>query len=510
MRFPSWLGFLGVGVMILFTLVCAVLTFGVTRQTVIDVSSRGVQISSPVELARVAFGGADNTAFNASTNCDFNCFMLAQPTATAQPTLALPTRTPPPGVTFTPEPTTAVTQPEATIDPMAEYIWEDPRQITILLMGIDQRTGFDTETTYRTDTMMVVNINPVRQTIGVLSIPRDLWVDIPGSRPGRINTANAVGDTNGFPGGGPALAAATVQENLGIPIDRYILVNFDVFLTVVDTVAPDGVEVEITEVIDDPDYPDAGYGIIPIHFDPGVQRLDAEKLLQYARTRATQGGDFDRARRQQQVILALQQEVLSAGGVANFISQAPTLYDELSDSYKTNLTLEELLKLGNLVQDIPRENIHFGVIDNLHVQLATTNTGDQVLIPDFNSIRFLIQQVFNPLDDLSLADLKARADAENATIVVYNDTEVSGLAGLTRDWLVGEGVNISNVGNIPEITNRQQTIIRDYTGKIWTARYLAELMDLPPERVQRGGDGLTAEDIMVVVGEDIQPLLSGE
>lgn len=508
MRFPGWLGFLGVGVMILFTGVCAVLTFGVTRQTVIDMGSRGVQVSSPLELARVALGGSDNQAFNASTNCDFNCFLQSQPTATPMPTLALPTRTPLPGVTFTPEPTSAT--PEPTIDPLADYIWDDPRQVTILLMGIDQRTGIDEEGPFRTDTMMVVNINPVRQTIGVLSIPRDLWVKFPGvSQPGRINTANSIGDTNGFPGGGPALAAATVQENLGIQIDRYVLINFDVFLTLVDTVAADGVEVEITETIDDPHYPDAGYGMIHVHFDPGVQTLDAERLLQYARTRATQGSDFDRARRQQQVMLALQHEILSAGGIANFISQAPTLYNELSDSFKTNLTLEEILQLGNLVQDIPRENIHFGVIDNLYVDLATTNTGDQVLIPRFNAIRFLIQQVFNPQDDLTLADLKSRAEPENAGIVVYNDTEISGLAGQMRDWLAGEGVNIANVGNIPEPTNRRETIIRDYTGKIWTARYLAALLGLPPERVQPGGDGLTTEDIMIVVGEDIQSLLTG-
>src|SRR5204862_5039824 len=120
-----------------------------------------------------------------------------------------------------------------------------------------------------------------------------------------INTANSTGDSQGYPGGGPALAMETVHQALGITIDKYILINFDVFITLVQTVAPDGVQVCINQVIDDDHYPDAGLGTIHVHFDPGCQVLDAEHLLQYARTRATAGSDFDRAGRQQDVLRAL-------------------------------------------------------------------------------------------------------------------------------------------------------------------------------------------------------------
>src|SRR5262249_44346558 len=149
------------------------------------------------------------------------------------------------------------------------------------------------------------------------------WVNIPGYKPGRINTANALGDGNGYPGGGPALAAETVRQTLGIPVNKYILINFDVFTTLVSTIAPDGTQICVQQVIDDDHYPDAGNGVIHVHFDPGCQVLDAERLLQYARTRATQGSDFDRASRQQEVLRALRDKVLSVGGITHFITEAP-------------------------------------------------------------------------------------------------------------------------------------------------------------------------------------------
>ena len=125
------------------------------------------------------------------------------------------------------------------------------------------------------------------------------------------------------------------------------------FTTAVNLLAPNGVEICVSEVIDDPDYPDAGYGIIQVHFDPGCQALDAERLLQYARTRATDGADFDRARRQQEVLAAMKQEIASIEGIGNLVAQAPALWDELSGSFRTSMTLEEIIGLGTLVQAHP-------------------------------------------------------------------------------------------------------------------------------------------------------------
>ena len=478
MRIPGWLFIVGVVILVLGTTLCSVLAFNATYQVATDLGRGGVQVAS------------------------FSDFLRAQPTPTLTPTPA-PTLTPLPGETAVP----ATPVPEATLDPLASYTWDDPRRVNILLLGIDQRG--DEPGPFRTDTMIVVSVDPVRKTAGMLSIPRDLWVTIPGFQPQRINQANALGDANAYPGGGPALAARTVTENIGISVEKYILVNFDVFTAVVDLIAPNGVEVCPNEPIDDPDYPDAGYGTIPVYFDAGCQRLNAERLLQYARTRATQGSDFDRAARQQEVIKSLLNEVLSAGGITNFLGQIPALWEELAGSFQTNLSQQEIISLAVLAQEIPAENIHSGVINNLYVNLATTTTGDQVLIPRHNALSSLLQQVFDPQDELSLSDLRARAEAEEASVVVYNDTDIAGLAGQTRDWLISRQVSVTAVGNTPAPSNTF-TIIRDYTGKIWTARYLAALMGLPPERVQPGADGATTEDVMVVVGPDVQTLLNGQ
>ena len=262
------------------------------------------------------------------------------------------------------------------------------------------------------------------------------------------------------------------------------------------------------ELIDDPDYPDAGYGTIPVRFEPGCQRMNGERLLQYARTRATEGSDFDRARRQQEVLKAMQQQVVSLGGVGNLIAQVPALWDELSGSFKTNLTMDQIIRLGALVSEIDSGDITTGVIDNLYVTFATTAEGDKVLIPNYSAIRGLISRVFNPQEAVSEGDLRARALAENAAIAVFNNTDVAGLAGQTRDWLIGRGLSVAQVGNTPG-PNNSPTVIRYYGGYEATARYLASLMNLPIDRVQPGADGLIAQGVAVIAGTDIQPLLSG-
>ncbi len=487
MRLPGWTFLVGIVVLVMATALCSVGAFVGARQFAVDLGEGGV-----VDIAGV--GG-------------FGEFLNRQPTPTASPTAA-PTNTLVPGVT--PSPTIPV--PTATVDPLAQYEWQDPRRINILLMGIDQRRG---ETgNFRTDTMMIASIDPVRNTAGLLSIPRDLWVDIPGYRPYRINQANFLGDQGGYPGGGPALAARTVTENIGIRIEKYIVVNFDAFETVVNLVAPRGVEVCPPNPIDDPDYPDAGYGIIPVYFPPGCQRLRAVQLLQYARTRATEGGDFDRANRQQEVLQSLRDEVLSAGGILNFLGVAPQLWSQISDSYRTNLTFEEIVSLAVLAQDIPRENIRTGVIGVQQTRPANTPEGDQVLVPVYAAMRGLLEEVFGtqpitPAGGLSTADLRALAGEENARIVVFNNTTLPGLAGQTSEFLASRQITITETGNMPTPDN-QPTMIRDYTGKPNTARYLAQVLGIPEDRIQTAFDGLTTADVMVVAGSDLQPLLRGE
>jgi LCP family protein required for cell wall assembly len=506
MRIPGWLFLVGLTVFVLGTALCAVVSFTAARQVPISLVDSGVkEIPSLPQFVQLAVArDLDSLRVQPSAGID----LASVPTLTAQPT-AEPTGDALAQASPTPSAETisaAAAPPTATLDPLADYAITDPRRVNILLLGIDQRRG--EAGPFRTDTIIVVSLDPVRKTAGMLSIPRDLYVSIPGFVQDRINNANAIGEANAYPGGGPALAARTIRESLGINVEKYVVVNFDLFTTMVDLVAPDGVEVCPTERIDDEYYPDGSYGFMRVTFEAGCQPLQAEQLLQYARTRHG-NSDFDRAARQQEVIKAVRDQVLTAGGVANFIGQAPRLWDELSDSYQTNMSLEELIGLALLVQDIPRESITSGVIGAQQTSFARTADGQDVLIPNYGAIRSLLQQVFNPqVSEMTLSDLRTRAEAENASIVVYNNTNVAGLAGQTRDWLTSRQVTVSNVGNMPT-PDGSATIIRDYTGKTWTARYLAALMNLPGERIQSGTDGLTSEDVMIVVGSDMQPLLTG-
>lgn len=491
MRIPAWMFVIGLAALIGMTALCSVLSYTVAREFVVNTEASGIDLPS------------------------FQDFAAAQPTSTATIPPPTATNTPPPGVTFTPVPATdpdegmngtAADDPLAAIEP-----WNDLNRITILLMGIDQRTAVDDPGPFRTDTMILVQIDPIQKRAGVLSIPRDLWVEIPGYRPARITTANYLGDLDRLPEGGPGLAMETVRANLGVQVDYFVRVNFEVFYAVVDTLAPNGVEVCPTERIVDEKYPDAGLGFMTVTFEPGCQRLQSERLLQYARTRATQGGDFDRNLRQQEVLKGVQKEVLSAGGILNFITQIPTLYTELAGSYTTNLPLDEILSLAKLASEIRQEDVTFRAINNLHVDFGVTEDGtQQILIPRQDSIRFVVQEAFNPVTNLSLAELRQRAEDEEASIVVYNNTDTAGLAGQTREWLTGRGVTVSAVGNIEPPANVSAITIRDYTGKPWTARYLAALLGLPDDAIVPGRDGLTSADVMVVVGSDIQRLLGGQ
>ena len=495
-NFPGWLFFVGIFALVGATALCAVGSYVTARQIAIDLGDSGIE-----------------------TGMTFNVFAQTFPTVTPTPTLIPPTPTP---LVEVPDDTPAIIEATATVtavesSPVEETAvpqLSDPRIKTILLLGIDERSAVDTERAYRSDTIILANIDPLGQHVGLLSIPRDLYLSIPGYNASnfRVNQANYFGDLDNYPGGGgPALAAETIRANFGIRVDNYVRINFDVFFAVMDAVAPDGIEICVQEEIYDPKYPDSGYGTIEVRFEPGCQRLNAERLLQYARTRATEGGDFDRIRRQQQVIRAAQEQLLTPSSVAFIITQIPILWTQLAESVKTDLTLDEIIQLAGFGSTITSDDVTFSTIDTRHIiGFSQNEAGDQVTIPNWAAIRALVDETFNPRGELTLADLRGEAEREDASIVVYNNTQIPGLAANTRDWLASRQVWVENsVGNIPEPTNTD-TMIRDYTGNIWTARYVAALLGIPEDRIVPGSDGLTSADIMVVAGADIQPLLAGE
>lgn len=285
-------------------------------------------------------------------------------------------------VAFTPEATPNPTFLAPTLDMGQEPLWQGKDRVTILVMGTDARpdeAGYRT----RTDTMILAMIDPATKRASMLSIPRDLYVEIPGKGLERVNSAYVYG-------GGP-LAVQTIEYNFGIPIDYYAVVDFKVFITLVDEIG--GIDLYVPKEINDPTYPDEYYGYDPFYMPAGMQHMDGETALKYARTRKGDN-DYERARRQQAVIMAIREKILTFKMLPVLIEKAPELSAALTDSIRTDMTFEEMIALARVAGDIPDENIRSGVIDANYVIGHRTSEGAQVEIPRRDSIAGLLRYVF--------------------------------------------------------------------------------------------------------------------
>jgi LCP family protein required for cell wall assembly len=260
--------------------------------------------------------------------------------------------------------------------------------VNILLMGIDRRPGEPFIS--RTDTMMLVSIDTEKPAASILSIPRDLYVVIPGIGRDRINTAFVYGSVGNNPAGGAELAKQTVEYNLGVPVHHYFMVDFNAVTQGIDTIG--GIDVNVPTEIFDPTFPDMNYGYDPFYVAAGLQHFDGATALKYARTRH-QDNDFYRARRQQQVIMAVRDKILGLG-VAEMIEQAPTRFQQFSQTFRTDLSLNDIIGLSQAVADIPSENIRNEVLDHNYVTSYYTETGASVLIPINELIAPLLREMF--------------------------------------------------------------------------------------------------------------------
>ena len=297
-------------------------------------------------------------------------------------TLAFVTPTPRPGVTR--QPNQQIASPKG---------WDGKERVNILVMGIDQREG-ENELGYRTDTMIVVTVDPLTKQAGMLSVPRDTWVNIPGFETNRINVANDLGDRYKFPGGGSALAKKTVENFLGITIHFTARVNFTAFENIVDRIG--GVEVDVAEDIYDDKYPTSNYGEEVFQLSKGKQLLDGATALKFARTRHNlKNGDFDRARHQQQVILAVREKLKSPTVLASLLTQAPMLLEELSSSVKTDMTLDQMQQLAVLATQLSKDNIKSAVLDQSYTDYIKTPQGWDVQIPNRAKIAELRDSFFS-------------------------------------------------------------------------------------------------------------------
>jgi len=377
--------------------------------------------------------------------------------------------------------------------------WNGANRVTVLVMGLDYRDWELGEGPPRTDTMILLTVDPVNRTAGMLSIPRDLWVNIPGFQYGRINTAYMLGEANKLPGGGPQLAVETVEELLGVNIDYYAQVDFGTFAKFIDEIG--GVEVDITEELKL-----AIMGKDKVKkIKPGHYTLPGDLALAYVRFRKTEGGDFDRSQRQQQVIMGIRNRILEYDMLPMLISKAPTLYGQLSSGVHTDMSLDDAVRLAWLAIQIPADKIQQGAIGADQVAFAQSPDGKQeVLKPLTEKIRALRDQIFtstgpaNPLADTQ--DMAALVKEENARVSVLNGSSSSGLAARTTDFLKAQGINVVNTGNAGQLVTATQLVF--YNGKPYTLKYLVDLMGISEYRILYVNDPTKPYDLEITVGDD--------
>ena len=377
--------------------------------------------------------------------------------------------------------------------------WDGANRVSLLVMGLDYRDWAAGEGPPRTDTMILFTIDPVNRTAGILSIPRDLWVNIPGFDYGRINSAYQLGEAYKVVGGGPQLATDTVEELLGVPIDYYAQVDFGAFVRFIDEIG--GVKLDIPEKIKVDPMGDNNSK----NLKPGIQTLPGDLALAYVRARKTEGGDFDRAQRQQQVVLAIRNRILEFDMLPNLISKAPVLYEELSSGVRTNLSLDLAIRLAWLAVQIPAEKIKQGAIGSEQVSFAMSPDGQQdVLKPITEKIRLLRDEIFTesgPASPLAInLDVTEQLLAENARIIVLNGSSTAGLAARTADYLKTLGFSTVETGNAENYAT--YTEITFYTGKPYTVKYLVDLMKVSEFRIKHIFDPARGADIVIILGDD--------
>lgn len=336
---------------------------------------------------------------------------------------------------------------------------EDSGRVNILLAGNSaDDPGHDGANL--TDSIMLVSIDVKDNTAFMLSIPRDLWVDIPGYGHAKINEAYVDGENGnfsdaGYPSGGMGLLEETVQQTFGIKPDYYALVNYDALKDSVNAVG--GIDFTVNSSdprgLYDPslDYTSRNCCAL-VKLTNGVHHLDGQQALDLARARGDAPGsygfprsDFDRTEHQREIIVDVKAKALSAGTLANPITLS-NLFDTIGKNVRTDFTLGEVRRAADILKNINNNSVQsVGLNDangvDYFASYASPN-GESALIPaagidDFSKIQAYISRLMtsNPIVK------------EGATVVVLNGTDMAGLAAKAQTTLSSKDINVAAIGD---------------------------------------------------------------
>jgi len=374
--------------------------------------------------------------------------------------------------------------------------FEVPRGTTnILLLGSDVELD---EGVGRTDTMIIVSINRDGPTASMVSLPRDMWVYIPGWTMNRINTALSRGSSSGYPGGAVAQLKDTILYNFGVPIHYYGQVDFNGFKEAVDLIG--GVDVAVSCKLTD-------WRLISPELDPneednwemftlapGIHYMDGDMALWYARSRRTTS-DFDRGRRQQQVLRAM----LNTGVDLDLLPQLPGLWESYQDSFKTDMDIGRILQLASLAPDVRENGVqHLYIVGEELQPYVVPGSGANVQLPVWEKAQDTFRRLF-------LAPALNQASRPPITVELVNSTDDPDLALLAADNLAWYGFEpiISDV----EVDEQEQTTIEYYSQNLkgsfdWL---LSWVLDEAKNSIELIPDTPSEYDYRVVLGSEYSP-----
>jgi len=347
-----------------------------------------------------------------------------------------------------------------------------------------------------TDSIMVFSIDYSNKKLGMISVPRDLWVPISGFGSAKINEAYADGEKNKTTtGGGGALASKTVENVLGVPIHYYVNIDFDGFKKLIDNIG--GIDINVDKAIYDPYYPAADM----IHYDPfsisvGVHHMDGALALKYARSRETTS-DFDRSRRQQQVMAATKDKLMSLGIVSN-PAKITSILNILGSHIRTSMQVSDMKSFWEVSKDLDMSNMVTAVLDTSAsgpLVSSTSSGGAYIIIPrkgatNFSEVQALAKNLFEQEADTS----------KTARVQILNGTKIKGITTTLSKQLEGEGYEVVNIGNSAKYFSN--SIVYDCgNGKfIATAKTLAT--EIKAESQSKTSCSTSGVDIQIVLGDD--------
>jgi len=388
--------------------------------------------------------------------------------------------------------------PLATIDASGSQVLNNGQEtVNFLLIGSDVRSG----TSFRTDTMVIAILRPNEGQVSLISIPRDLWVSIPEWGNQRINTAYQHGISVGYPGGGPGLLKDTILYNLGVRIDHTAMVDFSGFSQIVDTLG--GVDVPVSCAYTDWRLIDPSYD--PYNEDnwhlyttgPGLIHMDGDLALWYARSRQ-KSSDFDRGRRQQEVLRSLFAQALQA----NTLTRIPELYNDLKSSVETDLGLGDLLQLAVYAPKMTSADIRSYYIRPPLVNSWITDAGAYVLLPDEVAMGQMLTEAMSP----------ATRSVEKQSIVidVMNGTSVVGYESLAVSRLNYAGYETRIVPSDRQDYAYSVLIDKTVLQDSALSSPIMDVMGLLPGNLISSPDPTSTTHYLLILGYDYEPCFSPE